>query len=198
MGIFRNVCIISGSGGSGGSGGGGGNGTTHNETTIDAGNRVNLHSGDDTTIAGAQVSGNSVVADIGGDPTISNLQDSDRYDSKQNSISGGASFTFGSMTGSGCISFSKGKMHSDYNSVMEQSGIFAGDGGFDITVGSLAPKGSAQALFKRLKPFILQLELFWIYSGVRLLMKIICFKNSVYTGFEIYLNAEGFLIMSQI
>ena len=101
-----------------------------------AGNRVNLHSGDDTTIAGAQVSGNSVVADIGGDLTISSLQDSDRYDSKQSSISGGASFTFGSMTGSGSISFSKDKMHSDYNSVMEQSGIFAGDGGFDITVGN--------------------------------------------------------------
>jgi hypothetical protein len=29
-------------------------------------------------------------------------------------------------------------------------------------------------------------------------MKTICFKNSVYTGFEIYLNAECFLIMSQI
>jgi hypothetical protein len=29
-------------------------------------------------------------------------------------------------------------------------------------------------------------------------MKIICFKSSVYTGFEIYLNVEVFLIMSQI
>ncbi|MEW7313272.1 hemagglutinin repeat-containing protein [Buttiauxella gaviniae] len=112
-----------------------GNGTTQNETTIDAGNRVTIHSGDDTTIAGAQVSGNSVVADIGGDLTISSLQDSDRYDSSQNSISGGASFSFGTMTGSGGISFSKDKMHSDYDSVIEQSGIFAGDGGFDITVG---------------------------------------------------------------
>ena len=113
-----------------------GNGTTQNETTIDAGNRVTLHSGDDTTIAGAQVSGNSVVADIGGDLTISSLQDSDHYDSKQSSISGGVSFTFGSMTGSGSISFSKDKMNSDYNSVIEQSGIYAGDGGFDITVGN--------------------------------------------------------------
>ncbi|HEY3591590.1 MAG TPA: hemagglutinin repeat-containing protein, partial [Buttiauxella sp.] len=113
-----------------------GNGTTHNETTIDAGNRVTLHSGDDTTIAGAQVSGNKVVADVGGDLTISSLQDSDHYDSKKSSISGGASFTFGSMTGSGSISFSKDRMNSDYDSVIEQSGIFAGDGGFDITVGN--------------------------------------------------------------
>ncbi|MBU9854781.1 hemagglutinin repeat-containing protein [Rahnella bonaserana] len=112
-----------------------GNGTQHNETTIDAGNRISINSGDDTTIAGAQVSGNSVVADIGGDLTISSLQDSDYYDSSQKSISGGASFSFGTMTGSGGISAANDKMNSDYNSVTEQSGIFAGDGGFDITVG---------------------------------------------------------------
>ncbi|MBU9848514.1 hemagglutinin repeat-containing protein, partial [Rahnella aceris] len=74
-----------------------GNGTQHNETTIDAGNRISIHSSDDTTIAGAQVSGNSVVADIGGDLTLSSLQDSDYYDSSQQSISGGASFSFGTM-----------------------------------------------------------------------------------------------------
>ena len=112
-----------------------GNGTQHNETTIDAGNRISMNSGDDTTIAGAQVSGNSVVADIGGDLSISSLQDSDYYDSQQKSISGGASFSFGTMTGSGSISASNDKMSSDYSSVTEQSGIFAGDGGFDITVG---------------------------------------------------------------
>ncbi|MQB56278.1 hemagglutinin, partial [Rahnella sp. RcJ3] len=50
-------------------------------------------------------------------------------------ISGGASFSFGTMTGSGGISAANDKMDSDYNSVTEQSGIFAGDGGFDITVG---------------------------------------------------------------
>ena len=112
-----------------------GNGTQHNETTIDAGNRISINSGDDTTIAGAQVSGNSVVADIGGDLTISSLQDSNYYDSSQKSISGGASFSFGTMTGSAGISAANDKMDSDYNSVIEQSGIFAGDGGFDITVG---------------------------------------------------------------
>ncbi|OAT16646.1 hypothetical protein M977_04556 [Buttiauxella gaviniae ATCC 51604] len=29
-----------------------------------------------------------------------------------------------------------------------------------------APKGPAQALFKRLKPFILHLELFWVYAPI--------------------------------
>ncbi|WP_435951791.1 hemagglutinin repeat-containing protein [Dryocola sp. BD626] len=113
-----------------------GNGTTHNETTLDAGRQVTLTSGDDTTLAGAQVSGNKVVADVGGDLTISSLQDSDRYDSKQTGVSGGGSFTFGTMTGSGGVSFSRDRMRSEYDSVIEQSGIFAGDGGFDITVGN--------------------------------------------------------------
>ena len=39
------------------------------------------------------------------------------------------------MTGSGGISASNDGMDSDYNSVIEQSGIYAGDGGFDITAG---------------------------------------------------------------
>ncbi|HFN6667256.1 TPA: VENN motif pre-toxin domain-containing protein, partial [Escherichia coli] len=45
------------------------------------------------------------------------------------------SFTFGSMTGSGYIAASRDKMKSRFDSVAEQTGMFAGDGGFDITVG---------------------------------------------------------------
>ncbi|HHO2471487.1 TPA: VENN motif pre-toxin domain-containing protein, partial [Escherichia coli] len=47
----------------------------------------------------------------------------------------GGSFTFGSMTGSGYIAASRDKMKSRFDSVAEQTGMFAGDGGFDITVG---------------------------------------------------------------
>ncbi|MEL4013208.1 hemagglutinin repeat-containing protein [Dryocola clanedunensis] len=112
-----------------------GNGTQQNETTVDAGSQVSIISGRDATLAGAQVSGNNVVADVGRDLTISSQQDSDRYDSRQSSVSGGASFSFGSMSGSASLSVSQDKMHSNYDSVTEQSGIFAGDGGFDITVG---------------------------------------------------------------
>ncbi|MCB4592406.1 hemagglutinin, partial [Escherichia coli] len=43
--------------------------------------------------------------------------------------------TFGSMTGSGYIAASRDKMKSRFDSVAEQTGMFAGDGGFDITVG---------------------------------------------------------------
>ncbi|MEX9825216.1 hemagglutinin repeat-containing protein, partial [Raoultella planticola] len=42
-----------------------GNGTTHSETTVDAGNNLILNSGRDTTLTGAQVSGDKVVMDVG-------------------------------------------------------------------------------------------------------------------------------------
>ncbi|ELV2841895.1 contact-dependent inhibition effector 16S rRNA endonuclease [Enterobacter cloacae] len=113
-----------------------GNGVWQNETTVDAGNRVTINTGRDATIAGAQVSGETVVADIGRDLTIASTQDSDHYNSKQNSVSGGAGYTFGAGGFSGGINVSRDKMTSDYDSVQEQSGLFAGNGGFDVTVGN--------------------------------------------------------------
>ncbi|EOE6916129.1 hemagglutinin repeat-containing protein [Cronobacter turicensis] len=113
-----------------------GDGTDWTETTLDSGGKVSLHSGQDASLIGAQVSGSQVTADIGRNLTITSLQDSNHYDSKQSSVSAGGSFTFGSMTGSGYVNFSQDKMHSTFNSVAEQSGIFAGKGGFDVTVGS--------------------------------------------------------------
>ncbi|EOA0131490.1 contact-dependent inhibition effector tRNA nuclease [Escherichia coli] len=113
-----------------------GNGTTWTETTLDAGKNVSLTSGHDTTLSGAQVSGEKVTADVGNNLTISSLQDSDRYDSRQNSVAAGGSFTFGSMSGSGYASISQDKIKSNYDSVREQSGIYAGKDGFDVTVGN--------------------------------------------------------------
>lgn len=113
-----------------------GNGVWQNETTVDAGNRVTINTGRDATIAGAQVSGEAVVADIGRDLTIASTQDSDHYNSKQSSVSGGVGYTFGAGTASGSINASRDKMTSDYDSVQEQSGLFAGSGGFDVTVGN--------------------------------------------------------------
>lgn len=112
-----------------------GNGTTHSETTVDAGNNLILNSGRDTSLTGAQISGDTVIADIGRNLTLTSEQDSDRYDSRQQNASAGGSFTFGSMSGSASVNLSKDKMHSNYDSVVEQTGIFAGKGGYDITVG---------------------------------------------------------------
>ncbi|WP_404684814.1 hemagglutinin repeat-containing protein [Raoultella terrigena] len=113
-----------------------GNGTDWTETTIDSGNTVTIKSGNDTVLNGAQVNGNKIVADVGHDLLMSSQQDANKYDSKQSSVAAGGSFTFGSMTGSGYISASQDKMKSRFDSVAEQTGMFAGDGGFDITVGN--------------------------------------------------------------
>ncbi|MRS92009.1 filamentous hemagglutinin N-terminal domain-containing protein, partial [Enterobacteriaceae bacterium RIT714] len=113
-----------------------GNGTDWTETTIDSGKTVTIKSGNDTVLDGAQVNGNKIVADVGHDLLMSSQQDTNKYDSKQTSIAAGGSFTFGSMSGSGYISASQDKMKSRFDSVAEQTGLFAGDGGFDITVGN--------------------------------------------------------------
>ncbi|HFN4563162.1 TPA: hemagglutinin repeat-containing protein, partial [Escherichia coli] len=112
-----------------------GNGTEWTETTTDSGKTVTINSGRDTVLNGAQVNGNRIIADVGHDLLISSQQDTSKYDSKQTSVAAGGSFTFGSMTGSGYIAASRDKMKSRFDSVAEQTGMFAGDGGFDITVG---------------------------------------------------------------
>ncbi|EJB3067515.1 hemagglutinin repeat-containing protein, partial [Escherichia coli] len=112
-----------------------GNGTTHTETTVDAGKQLTIISGRDTTLTGAQAGGETVKVDAGRHLTLTSEQDSDRYDSKQQNASAGGNFTFGSMSGSASVNLSRDKMHSNYDSVQEQTGIFAGRGGFDVTTG---------------------------------------------------------------
>ncbi|WP_338805237.1 hemagglutinin repeat-containing protein [Xenorhabdus griffiniae] len=106
-----------------------GDGVTHTETLIDAGNQVSLKSGQDTTLKGAQVSGEKVTADIGRNLHLQSEQDKDNYDAKQENASAGASFTYGSMNGSASVNASRDKIHSQFESVNEQTGIFAGQVG---------------------------------------------------------------------
>lgn len=112
-----------------------GNGTTWSETTVDAGRQVTLISGRDTSLIGAQVTGEQITAKVGRDLTLRSLQDTDEYKSEQKNVSGGASFTLGTMTGSAYVSVDKSKIHSNYDSVQEQTGLYAGKGGYDIEVG---------------------------------------------------------------
>ncbi|MEX7635106.1 hemagglutinin repeat-containing protein, partial [Serratia marcescens] len=111
-----------------------GNGLTHAETTLDAGSNLKVTSGRDTRLTGAQASGEKVTVDVGRDLRLESEQDSDRYDAKQQNASAGGSFTFGSMTGSANVSASKDKLHSNFDSVKEQTGLFAGKGGYDVKV----------------------------------------------------------------
>ncbi|EPV8581667.1 filamentous hemagglutinin N-terminal domain-containing protein [Morganella morganii] len=96
---------------------------------------ITLNSRRDTALDGAQVSGDKVTVSTGRDLTLRSQQDSDRYDSRQTGTSAGISVPVYGTGGGGNLSHSRDKMHSTYDSVQEQTGIFAGKGGYDITAG---------------------------------------------------------------
>ncbi|MDK1397491.1 hemagglutinin repeat-containing protein [Pseudomonas protegens] len=117
---------------------GSGSSVTQVNSTLATGALV-LSSGKDTTLAGAQVHADSIKADVGGNLNIASRQDTETQKSKQSSAGLGASicvppFCYGSMvTASG--SMSAGNMSSDYKGVTDQSGLYAGKGGYTIDVG---------------------------------------------------------------
>ncbi|WP_455853283.1 hemagglutinin repeat-containing protein [Pantoea endophytica] len=113
-----------------------GSSTEYVNSRVNAKDNLTLSSGNDTLLSGAQALGNSISVNAGNNLTLTSLQDIDSYHSQQQSASGGFSFTFGSMTGSIGLSLSKSKVNSEYASVGDQSGLFAGNGGYDIFVGN--------------------------------------------------------------
>lgn len=118
-----------------------GEATTFTNTQLEAGQRVSIESGGDTTLAGAVVRADRVEADVGGDLLIESLQDRITY--KERSSQSGFSGTVGAG-GGGSASASATNIDSEFTSVAEQSGIRAGDGGFDVQVqGKTTLKGGA-------------------------------------------------------
>ncbi|QQU55770.1 two-partner secretion domain-containing protein [Serratia liquefaciens] len=111
-----------------------GDGTFWTQAKIDTVGVLSLRSTRNTLLSGAQISGERVEVDTGGNLIMQSQQDSDNYDAKQSSVSGGVSVAIIGAGGSGSLSMSHDKLHSNYNSVQEQTGIFAGKGGYDIKV----------------------------------------------------------------
>uniref|UniRef100_UPI0038BC57E6 hemagglutinin repeat-containing protein n=1 Tax=Caballeronia glebae TaxID=1777143 RepID=UPI0038BC57E6 len=112
-----------------------GDSSVNTNTHVAAGETLAIHSGGDTTLRGAVVSGKAVLADVGGNLNIESLQDTEHYDSKQQSAGAGVSIPVSGVgKPSVSASVSQQQMNSDYASVTEQSGIKAGAGGFDINV----------------------------------------------------------------
>ncbi|MGN7984009.1 hemagglutinin repeat-containing protein [Burkholderia sp. 22313] len=114
-----------------------GDSATWSNTHVTAGNTLTIESGGDTNLKGAVASGRQVIADVGGNLNIESLQNTDHYDSKQQSAGVSVSVCVppicaGSSSVSGNIS--QQKMHSDYAAVAEQSGIKAGDAGYQVDV----------------------------------------------------------------
>ncbi|WP_256659119.1 hemagglutinin repeat-containing protein [Pseudomonas sp. R4-39-08] len=117
---------------------GNGNSVTQVNSTLDTGSLL-LQSGGDTTLKGAQVRADRIKADIGGNLNIISLQDTESSRSKQSSAGFGASicvppFCYGS-TVAGSANLAAANMNSDYKGVTDQSGLYAGTGGYDINVG---------------------------------------------------------------
>ncbi|MDF3202380.1 hemagglutinin repeat-containing protein [Pseudomonas sp. 1912-s] len=117
---------------------GNGNSVTQVNTTLDTGSLL-LQTGRDATLAGAQVRADTIKASIGRDLNIVSRQDTESSKSKQSSAGFGASicippFCYGS-TVAGSANIAAAKMNSDYQAVTDQSGLFAGAGGYDINVG---------------------------------------------------------------
>ncbi|MES2840608.1 MAG: hemagglutinin repeat-containing protein [Pseudomonadota bacterium] len=106
-------------------------------TRVQAGQRVELESGTDTTLRGAMVTAPTVQARIGGELFIESLQDRASYSEKSESASAGVSLCIPPLCyGASSISAGAGKteIDSSYASVREQSAIRAGDGGFDVAI----------------------------------------------------------------
>ncbi|MDY0745366.1 hemagglutinin repeat-containing protein [Paucibacter sp. R3-3] len=110
-------------------------------THVSANDTVSIVSGGDTTLKGAVVSGQQVTGDIGGNLNIQSLQDTAKFDSKSQSASGTVAYQGASVSAS--VSLAQTKVSADYLSVGEQSGIKAGDNGFQLNVkGNTALDGS--------------------------------------------------------
>ncbi|MCW3156333.1 hemagglutinin repeat-containing protein [Achromobacter spanius] len=106
-------------------------------SNITAGNVLAIQSGGDTTLKGAAGKADQIIASVGGNLLLESLQDSSKYDSKNKSAGFGVSlcippYCYGSS--SAWANAGAGKMNSDFKTVIEQTGLWAGDGGFLIDV----------------------------------------------------------------
>ena len=115
------------------------NSTSYNESTVTADKELDFTSGEDTNIVGGKISGEKVTGNVGGNLNIESQQDSNNY-SEENKSAGfniGISVVPGkdNPNKSGIYgNASESNIDSKYDSVTDQSGIYAGDEGFDIYV----------------------------------------------------------------
>ena len=118
-------------GGNYGKGYGNGDETTYVASHVgDSQSKTVVKAGGDVTLAGSQVKGKGVELDAE-NLKIESLQDKSSYRGKQMNASASVTVGYGFAAGG---SFNKSKVNTDYASVNEQAGIFAGNDGYDINV----------------------------------------------------------------
>ena len=118
-------------GGNYGKGYGNGDETSYVASHVgDSQSKTVVKAGGDVTLAGSQVKGKGVELDAE-NLKIESLQDKSSYHGKQMNVSASVTVGYGFAAGG---SFNKSKVNTDYASVNEQAGIFAGNDGYDINV----------------------------------------------------------------
>ncbi|WP_428848979.1 hemagglutinin repeat-containing protein [Xanthomonas arboricola] len=112
------------------------------ENTQLAGKNVVLTSKGDTTLRGAVVTADRIDANVGGDLTIESLQDVSQVQSKESSVGGRVQVSFGTAWDASGYA-NAAKANGNYLGVGQQSGLFAGDGGYHVTAGNVNLIGGA-------------------------------------------------------
>lgn len=115
-----------------------GESVTNENSYVSATDKLTVTSGRDTNLKGAQLVADRIEVSVGRDLNIESRQDTDVYHSKESSSGMQASicvppFCYGTTVNASGTTAS-GKTDSTYASVREQSGIYAGQGGFDVNV----------------------------------------------------------------
>ena len=130
------------------------NSTSYNESTVKADKNLDFASGKDTNIIGGKLSGEKVTGNVGEDLNIESKQDKNSYKEKNSSAGFGVGIDLSGKNKNDGIattdkkdevsnanktgifgSATKSNVDSNYNSVTDQSGIYAGKDGFNIVVG---------------------------------------------------------------
>jgi filamentous hemagglutinin len=127
-GISANASVSRGSGKSDGQD------TTFTNTQVQAGNTATIKSGGDTNVIGAVVEANRIKADIGGSLKVESLQDTSTFTSSQKSANASISVPITGGSFGGSVGASKSHVDSNFQSVGQQSGLKAANGGFQVDV----------------------------------------------------------------
>ena len=118
-----------------GNGSASGSSVNYTDTVFNTGTVVADISGP-MRVVGAQVNAAGAVGRIGGDLEITSLQNTSTYTSDQQSSGFSVNIPLTTNTaGSASVNASRSNLNNSFASVGQQSGIFTGDGGFDLDVG---------------------------------------------------------------
>ncbi|WP_081325946.1 hemagglutinin repeat-containing protein [Pantoea agglomerans] len=119
---------------------GNGSSITHHNSEVSAAGDLTVKAGQDIKLNGANLNGNHVDLNAGRNLEIASQQDRASYDSHQSSSGFSASICIPPICAGvpvqGSASMSGSKIYNNFDSVQQQSGISAGDGGYNIYVGN--------------------------------------------------------------